>query len=282
VKQWKADKKGGLRMKKRLVWIALACVLFLGSGALIFYYLWGNGYLKPAKTAPPPATYAEFTYPSIDASVIDSIVVTDPSAEPSVSEAEGYECPVDFAELQAINPDIIGWIYMTSPEISLPILRSPTDDTQYLYHDAVGEYKKEGSLFVEHTYNSDDFSDLCTVIYGHRMSDGTMFGTMQAVVSEEGYFDEDRFIVIFTPDETKIYQIFATIPSDSKHILYYNDFNNAEEYASFVDGIFSMTGLDVRLVEKAKPTYGDRILVLSSCLWGDRYKRFLVIAKEVQ
>lgn len=270
-------------MRKRLVWIALACVLFLGSGALVFYYLWGNGYLKPTKTAAPTPTYAEFTYPSIDESIMQSIVVTDPSADPSVIDTNEdlYVCPVNFEELQAVNPDIIGWIYMSRPEISLPILRSPNDDTQYLYHDAVGEYKKEGSLFVEHTYNSDDFSDLCTVIYGHRMSDGTMFGTMQATVSEDGYFDEDRFIVIFTPKETKIYQIFATIPSDNKHILYYNDFNNADVYADFVDSVFSKTGLDVRLVEKAKPSYGDRILVLSSCLWGDRSSRFLVLAKEI-
>ena len=269
-------------MHKRFVWIAIACVLFLGSAALIFYYLWGNGYLKPTKKAAPTPTYAEFTYPSIDESAVQTLIVTDPSADPSVAETEeAYKCPVNFEELQAVNPDIIGWLYMSSPEISLPILRSPTDDTQYLYHDAVGEYKKEGSLFVEHQYNSDDFSDLCTVIYGHRMSDGTMFGTMQATVSEDGYFDTERFIVIFTPNETKIYQIFATIPSDNKHILYYNDFNNAEVYASFVESVFSKSGLDVRLVEEAKPEYGDRILVLSSCLWGDRTSRFLVLAKEI-
>ena len=74
-------------MRKRFVWIALACVLFLGSGALVFYYLWGNGYLKPTKTAAPTPTYSEFTYPSIDESIMQSIVVTDPSADPSVIEA---------------------------------------------------------------------------------------------------------------------------------------------------------------------------------------------------
>ena len=271
-------------MRKRAVWIALACLLFLSSAALIFYYLWGNGYLKPTKKAAPTPTYSEFTYPSIDESMMETIVVTDPSssAEPSVAETgEDYVCPVNFEELQAVNPDIIGWLYMSSPEISLPILRSPTDDTQYLYHDAVGEYSKEGSLFVEHTYNSDDFSDLCTVIYGHRMSNGSMFGTMQATVSEDGYFDQDRFVVIFNANETKIYQIFATIPSDNRHILYYNDFNDAEVYAQFIDSVYSKSGVDVHLIDKVRPSYGDRILVLSSCLWGDRTSRFLVLAKEI-
>ena len=53
-------------MKKRIVWIVLSVIMFLASILLILYYLWGNGYLWKAKSAPPAQTYAEFTYPSID------------------------------------------------------------------------------------------------------------------------------------------------------------------------------------------------------------------------
>lgn len=280
-------------MNKRIIWIGMACFLFIASAGLIIYYLWGNGYLGPTKTAAPTPTYTDFTYPSIDDSVMESVIKsieeeteetkTGETTEPSTNETtiDEITCPVNFDELQAVNPDIIGWLYMTSPEISLPILRSPTDDTTYLYKDAVGEYSKEGSLFVEHQYNSDDFSDIMTVVYGHRMSNGTMFGTMQATVTEDGFFDENRYIVIFTPKEIKKYQIFATFPSDNKHLLYYNNFTIAEEYAKFIDDVYSRSGSEVRLVEEAKPKYGDRILVLSSCLWGDRTSRFLVLAKEV-
>lgn len=283
-------------MNKRLIWIVLSCLMFVASIVLIVYYLWGNGYLIPAKTAPESETYAEFTYPSIDESAIadlTKITTTDPTestAEPGGSTeptetrnpAQDFVCPVDFDELTHANPDIIGWIYMSKPEISLPILRNLTDDTWYLYHDAVGRYKREGSLFVEHEYNRADFSDPMTVIYGHRMSSGSMFGTLQATLSESGYFDEDRFIVVFTQNATKVYQIFATLPSDNAHLLYYNDFHTEEVYEAFISDIFGRSGMDVHLVSKARPSYGDRILVLSSCLWGDRTKRYLVFAKEIQ
>ena len=280
-------------MNKRIIWIGMACLMFIASAGLIIYYLWGNGYLIPTKTATPAPTYTDFTYPSIDDSVMESVIkdiekstdetntVETDTAETKDTTVDEVACPVNFDELQSVNSDIIGWIYMTSPEISLPILRSPTDDTTYLYKDAVGEYSKEGSLFVEHQYNSDDFSDIVTVIYGHRMSNGSMFGTMQATVTEDGFFDENRYVVIFTPKEIKKYQIFATFPSDNKHLLYYNDFTIEEEYANFIDDVYSKSGSEVRLVEEAKPKYGDRILVLSSCLWGDRTSRFLVLAKEV-
>lgn len=281
-------------MKNRIIWIVISCLMFLGSAALILYYLWGNGYWFPTKKAPPPSTYAEFTYPVIDESQMNAYLETlttttaspaDP-ADPNATEEPdpGYPdipCPVDFTELQAANPDIIGWLYMSEPSISLPILRHITDDTFYLYHDAVGQYAKDGSLFVEHLYNGPDFTDPVTVIYGHRMSSGTMFGTMQATMAEDGYFDQDRYIVIFTPNGTKIFKIFAALPSDSTHLLYYNDFNTEDGYESFFADIFSQSGVDVHLIPDARPANGDHVLVLSSCLWGDRYRRYLVFAKEV-
>ena len=277
-------------MKRRIVWIVLSVVMFLASICLILYYLWGNGYLWKAKKAPPPQTYEEFTYPSIDASEMakltsfttqDPNTPTDPNAPTEPVKPIDIECPVNFDELHNTNAEIIGWIYMSKPEISLPILRSHTDDTWYLYHDVVGNYKKGGSLFVEHDYNTHDFSDPVTVIYGHRMNSGAMFGTLQATLSEKDYFDENRYIVIFTPSVTKIYQIFATLPSDSDHILYYNDFNAEGVFDEYFDALFTETGVDVHLIPEAKPSQGDHVLVLSSCLWGDRHKRYLVFAKQV-
>ena len=284
------------KVKKRIAWIVLSCVMFLSSIALILYYLWGNGYLWKAKTAPPPQTYPEFTYPTIDESDYNALIAgvtqsvetkeTNPGdpSEPSETTKPLVDvpCPVDFDALSLVNPEIIGWIYMNKPEISLPILRSHTDDSWYLYHDAVGNYKREGSLFVEHEFNGPDFSDPVTIIYGHRMSSGSMFGTLQATLSEDGYFDENRYIVIFTQKETKIYQIFATLPSDSQHILYYNDFNAEGVFDAYIDALYQSTGMEVRLIPEARPSEGDRVVVLSSCLWGDRTKRYLVFAKEVQ
>ena len=263
-------------MRKRYLWVTLAAVMFIGSVSIIFYYLWANGWFGPVKESSPTTTYAEFTYPSL---TDPEIVPYDPEQPQSTEETES---PVNFEELQAVNPDIIGWIYMVNPAISLPVLRSPTDDSLYLYHDANGEYQREGSLFVEHQYNSDDFSDMCTVIYGHRMSDGPMFGTMQATFSESDLWQDDQYIVIYTPKLTQIYQIIATFPHDNSHILYYNDFTNESEYAQFVDEVFSMSGQDVHLVEDEKPEYGDRLLILSSCLWGDRTSRYLVMAKLIE
>ena len=262
-------------MRNRIVLMILSGLMFATAIGITVYFFWANGYMKPATESAPTTSYEAFTYPSLDSVVIESMV-TAPETEP-----EEYVSPIDFATLQAANPDIIGWIYMENPEISLPILRNPTDDTVYLYHDAEGNYNREGSLFVEHQYNSDDFSDPCTIIYGHRMSNGSMFGTLQATCQEQGFFDEPQYIVIYLPDSQKVYQIFAITAYDNSHILYENDFTDSDVYDSFINSIYSDNSVGYTHIDDLRPTSDDKILILSSCLWGDRSSRFLVLAREL-
>lgn len=250
--------------------------MFAAAIGITVYFFWANGYMKPATESAPTTSYEAFTYPSL--SGID-IEPSGDSSEPT--SPEEYVSPVDFTSLQAVNPDIIGWLYMEDPEISLPVLRNPEDDSIYLYHDAEGNYNREGSLFVEHQYNSDDFSDPCTIIYGHRMSNGSMFGTLQATCQEDSFFDTPQYITIYTPDGQKTYQIFAITSYDSSHILLNYDFTDPEQYESFIDGIYSNNAVGFTHIDDLRPSPDDEILILSSCLWGDRTSRFLVLAVEI-
>ena len=198
-----------------------------------------------------------------------------------IFKAENRNREVDFDELKAANSDIVGWLYMTTPYISQPVLRSGSDDSYYLSHGANGDYDRNGSLFMEGKYNSADFSDPCTIIYGHRMSDGAMFGNLQASFDGVDIVNNAQYVVIYLPNETKIYHIIATVPYEIKHILYYNDLSNESVYNKFIDKIYATTGSEVQLVTDDKPQYGDKLLILSTCLRTDRTRRFLVIAKEV-
>ena len=117
-------------MKSRIVWIVLSVVMFIASICLILYYLWGNGYLWKAKTAPAAQTYEEFTYPSIDESQMAKITdfstaaptaTSDPKAPTEPTQPIQIDCPVNFDELQSSNAEIIMhlrflrmcWSYLT-------------------------------------------------------------------------------------------------------------------------------------------------------------------------
>ena len=266
--------------KKRLIYIIMSAVMFISGGVLLFYFFWANGYINPPKEA-PQQSYEEFTYPSLPSEIEPSQIITE-TIDPDKESKEGQiKNPVNFDELKKTNPDIIGWFYMTSPYISQPILMRKSDDSFYLSHDATGKYAKNGSLFTEYRYNKDPFNDPVTIIYGHRQSDGAMFGNLEMTINEIDINKEPQYIVIYLPNSTKIYHIIATNCHDNLHVLAYNDFSKKSDWDKFFNKVYKQSGKGVQIVEGEKPQYGDKVLILSACLRTDRTKRYLVIAKEL-
>lgn len=264
-------------MNKRIVWIILSVIMFLSGGVLLFYFFWANGYIDPPKTA-PTASYSEFTYPSLPSEI--TVTTTNSTDTVAPTEPTAYVSPVDFDQLKATNPDIVAWLYMTTPYISQPILMSE-DDKFYLTHGPTAEYDRNGSLFIESEWNNPQFDDAINIIYGHRMSDGQMFGNLQASYEDADLIADPQYVVLYLKDSSKTYHIIATIPWDSNHILFYNDFSTESGYDEFFDEVFSLSGDGVHLIADEKPKFGDRVLILSTCLRTDRTKRYLVIAKEI-
>lgn len=264
-------------MNRRAVWIVLSVIMFLSGGVLLFYFFWANGYIDPPKTA-PTASYSEFTYPSLPSEI--TVTTTNSTDVIQPTESTAYVSPVDFEQLKTTNPDIVAWLYMTTPYISQPILMSE-DDKFYLTHGPTAEYDRNGSLFIESEWNNPQFDDTINIIYGHRMSDGQMFGNLQASYEDVDLVTDPQYVVIYLKDSSKTYHIIATIPWDSNHILFYNDFSTESGYDEFFDEVFSLSGDGVNLIADEKPKFGDKILILSTCLRTDRTKRYLVIAKEI-
>ncbi len=263
-------------MNRRIVWIILSAIMFISGGILLFYFFWANGYIDPPKTA-PTQVYSEFTYPDLPS----EITTTTTNADTQQSqETQAYVSPVDFNQLKTTNPDIVAWLYMTTPYISQPILMSE-DDNFYLTHGPTAEYDRNGSLFIESGWNNPNFDDTITIIYGHRMSDGQMFGNLQASYEDIDLVEDPQYVVVYLNDSSKTYHIIATLPWDPNHILFYNDFSSESGYNGFFDEVYSASGDGVNLVTDDKPKFGDKVLILSTCLRTDRTRRYLVIAKEV-
>ena len=113
---------------------------------------------------------------------IREYVQEDPQEEteqPEEGEAEDRPVPpaVDWESLKAINSDIIAWLQIEGTEISYPVVKG-TDNDYYLHHTFEKNYNSAGSIFVEYT-NSSDFQDCNTIIYGHNMRNGSMFGLLR-------------------------------------------------------------------------------------------------------
>lgn len=199
-----------------------------------------------------------------------------PVEEPEPEPEPTVEIPIDFAALQQQNPDVYAWIQLPGTEVDYPILQSSNDNTYYLNHTIDGEEKKEGAIFTEN-YNTKTFEDPNTVIYGHDMKNGSMFQSIHKYM-DRSFFDNNRDIVIYMPDQILHYKIFAAYLTDNKHLLMNYNFWSKDEYQQYLNSIFSMRDMNAFIDTSTEVTTEDKIITLSTCYAGISTQRYLVQA----
>lgn len=259
-------------MKKALL-IAGACCLAVCLFSGIMYLLL-SGVLS--------RTNAPVSDPPEESDVNSDIHTTSSSETDFTTQTESpYVSPIDFDELQSINPDICAWLEIPGTEMNYPILFREDDNSFYLDHDYKGSYSPAGAIFIE-DYNSVDFRDPVTIIYGHNMytMSAEMFGSLQNLYSNGEWFSQNPDIYVYTPDRTIKYTVFAATPYSNRHILYYNDFSDERQFTSFFDDIFSTRSLSANFNKDEAPEPGDSVIILSTCMKGAEDQRYLVMAKE--
>lgn len=183
------------------------------------------------------------------------------------------EPPVDFVKLKKINPDIYAWINIPGTVIDYPIVRNADDNAYYLTHTVENKKSAYGAIYTE-DYNDMDFADFNTVIYGHNMKNGTMFGSLKKY-RNKSFFDENREINVYMPGRIMKYRIFAAHITDDRHILLSYDFKNESVRNEYISDIFSNKNMSSLFDEEVPLTADDRIITLSTCT-GKTEERYLV------
>lgn len=184
-----------------------------------------------------------------------------------------YVSPIDFDALHAQNEHIYAWIELPGTGLAYPILQHPTIDTYYLNITVDGYEGYPGSIFT-FPIEGQRFDQFNTVIYGHNMMDGSMFGDLKSFRSE-WYMREHRQLKIYTPEETLTYTIFAALTYDDRLItLSYDDFDRADRQA-YLDSILSSDGLF--LTDDVTVDTDSHLVTLSTCIGGMPNNRLLVL-----
>lgn len=123
-------------------------------------------------------------------------------------EAETEEDNTDWSKgMLDINSDYKGWLTIYGTRISEPVVQGETNET-YLRTNINGEHAEAGTLFLDET--TDLTQDGNLIIYGHKMNDGTMFGTLDKFEDEE-FFDNNGTVCWESEKGKEYYQIFALL-----------------------------------------------------------------------
>ena len=89
----------------------------------------------------------------------------------------------DVPAARAMLDDYVAWLTIDDTNIDYPVMQGE-DNSEYLNKDPYGQYSLSGSLFLD-SRNKYDFTDPYSLIYGHHMEYGSMFGALDDFVDED-------------------------------------------------------------------------------------------------
>ena len=202
-------------------------------------------------------------------------------ADPETQEAEKAELPIDFEGLWEVNPEIYAWLRVPDTNIDYPVLQHMEDDqSYYLTRDIYGKSNQAGSIYTEY-YNSKDFQEPNTVLYGHNMKNGSMFHNVRYFADRE-YFDGHEELYIYLPDKILKYQIIACYEYDDRHLLGSFDFHDEAIFAEYLEEIMNPRSMYAMIREGVELTTEDKLVTLSTCVANKPNNRRLLQAVLVE
>ena len=199
----------------------------------------------------------------------------------SIPETEDAILP-KYQDLYAQNSDLVGWLTIDAIGVDYPVMQTPGDNGYYLRRGFDKLYSLAGSLFLDENCRITSPSTANWLIYGHNMSDGSMFGQLDKY-AEESFYREHPTFEFDTLYEEMQWQIVAVIRTQvgADDLPYYTFFDAASErdwqakYQAVMDLALYDTGVTAQ--------YGDQLLTLSTCgtTSSTTDKRLAVVAKRI-
>ena len=176
---------------------------------------------------------------------------------------------IDFEALRQINKDAVAWLYSPGTVIDYPVMRSD-DYSYYLNHLPDGAYNDNGSLFIDYN-NAPDFCGPLTVIYGHHMKSGSMFGGLKGY-KEQGFYDEHPYMYLYTEQANyRIDLMYGVVIAAGKWQIH--AFMHSENLESLLEYAKANTTFHSRV----EFMDGDRVVALSTCSYEFNDARYVVL-----
>lgn len=176
---------------------------------------------------------------------------------------------IDLSWWQSHYNDIIGYIYSPGTPISYPIAYDGNNE-YYLHHDLYGNYSEYGTIFLDARVPS-DFSGHNNVLYGHHMSDGSMFASISNY-KQQWYYDAHPYFFLYTNAGKHRVDLFAGIVVPGTHEVFSTSLS-ADQLQRFINNSTFYSG-------KGVPS--GQIVTLCTCSYEAANYRYVVLGELVK
>ena len=195
----------------------------------------------------------------------DSYMVYQQATDNSILKYKpGYEA--DDETDKKITGNMVAWLTVDDTNIDYPVMQGE-DNNEYLNKDPFGDYALSGSIFLD-SRNDPEFKDYYSLIYGHHMEHGMMFGAIDEYLNED-YFNSHRSGSLVVGKKTYKIRIFAVLECEATEESNFaptendNTLNYIKQHALFLD-------------DTALPKDNEKLLGLSTCKYPDTVDRTLI------
>lgn len=182
---------------------------------------------------------------------------------------------VDFDGLKSQNEDITGWIDIPGTSITYPVVQAADND--YYLNRGINRLRSgSGAIFMD-CRNSDDLSDDNTIIYGHNMRNGSMFGSLRKYKESE-YRDSHPYVDYYLPGLRIRYVIYACYEEAAVEEMFPVSFPSEEEQSAYAADAIRKSWVSTGI----QPEPGSHTMMLSTCTGNGYTKRWVIQAVEYQ
>lgn len=193
--------------------------------------------------------------------------------ENTTMEAQGAGGGIDWDALPA---SVVAWVRVPGTTVDYPIVRGePESPDFYLTHGAGGERSAWGAPYIDAGCAQGADSPL-VIVYGHHMSDSTMFAPL-AQYSSRGFAEGHRTIRVYTREKEIELKVFAVDVVDASSEGKRTGFADAAELNAYLGD--KLSRCEVVLEE---PTDIVQAWAFVTCSYQTSNSRTVVYAKEVK
>ena len=176
---------------------------------------------------------------------------------------------IDFEALRAVNEDAVAWLHSPGTAIDYPVMKAK-DYSYYLRRLPDGTGNANGSLFID--YNcAPDFSGPLTVIYGHHMKSGKMFGSLKGY-KDQTYYSKHPAMYLYTErGNYRIDLLYGCVIGAGQWR------ERAFMYPENVRALLAYAAHNTTFESDVKYEEGDKVIALSTCSYEFDNARYIVL-----
>ena len=181
---------------------------------------------------------------------------------------------VDFTNLLQKNNDVVGWIQIPNTNVDYPFVQTK-NNSYYLTHSFDKKYNDAGWLFLDYRNHLNPI-DMNTIIYAHGRVDGTMFGSLKNILSDEFLDKDEYYIKISTLSYNYLFEIFSAYHIKTTDDYLDTNYKDLSKYRDYLDKIKKRSMIDF---DNSVSTQ-NKIITLSTCY--NNWEKMVVHAKLVK